>query len=609
MKRGLVGTLVGAALVLSGVATAASAVSATAPAAPPSATRDFPATAANPNDFTFDSFDAQYELGRDDEGRSTLHTTETLVAVFPEFDQNRGFIRDIPSELGGRSTDVEVLSVTDGEGNDRPFSTEAGDEFVSVTIAVSEGQFVHGTQQYVIEYTQRDVTRLFSDTAADEFYWDVNGTGWAQPFGRVGATLTLSDGLDSALTGEASCYRGAYGSSDSCQISTAGGSLQVDEYDFLAGENLTIAAGFAPGTFAGPPVPFLERVPLLHFAGLASMLGGAALTVFLAIWGRISARTGRAIIAQYDPPEGVSVAVAAILLKAKRKAATATLLDLAVRRKIRLLYDAPSGLYGAQLVDADGLKPPGSGFVKRLFPPSTLWFERKSTRLGDAAANLVRFSTKQVEKDGFIVAPSPRLSRLAVILLVVGFALVALQAIILQNVVTLVLVFVFGIFMSVSLGFFAVIAVRTARRRSSAGALLHDHLMGLREYIRLAEADRIRLLQSASGAAVGEDRVVQVYERLLPYAVIFGLEREWQGELARYYRESAPDWVANTSGGDGSFLTILPIAGFQSSVSSSAATQSPSSFSSSSSSSSSSGGSSGGGFSGGGGGGGGGSGI
>ena len=75
---------------------------------------------------------------------------------------------------------------------------------------------------------------------------------------------------------------------------------------------------------------------------------------------------------------------------------------------------------------------------------------------------------------------------------------------------------------------------------------------GLREFIRLAEADRIRMLQSPSGAervpaagavagaaapVVDRDQVLRITERLLPYAVLFGQEREWSEELAALYAE------------------------------------------------------------------------
>ena len=110
------------------------------------------------------------------------------------------------------------------------------------------------------------------------------------------------------------------------------------------------------------------------------------------------------------------------------------------------------------------------------------------------------------------------------------------------------------------------------------------------------------MLQSPEGAAkVGvvdgtdEKKLVTLYERVLPYAILFGQEKEWSKQLGRYYEQSgsAPDWYSGT----GAFNAAL-FASNMSNFSSSAA--SVSGFSSSS------GGSSGGGFSGGGGGGGGG---
>ncbi|MES1212475.1 MAG: DUF2207 domain-containing protein, partial [Leifsonia sp.] len=109
------------------------------------------------NDFTFDSFDATYALSQDSSKRSMLHTVETLVARFPDYDQNRGIIRSIPTDYDGHSTHITVKSVTDGSGKARSFSVGTDGEFTTITIAVPQGQYVHGTQTYVIDYTQTDV--------------------------------------------------------------------------------------------------------------------------------------------------------------------------------------------------------------------------------------------------------------------------------------------------------------------------------------------------------------------------------------------------------------------------------------------------------------------
>ena len=73
------------------------------------------------------------------------------------------------------------------------------------------------------------------------------------------------------------------------------------------------------------------------------------------------------------------------------------------------------------------------------------------------------------------------------------------------------------------------------------GAETRDHLLGLKEFIAWAEADRIRMLQSPSGAErvpvdVDDPRQkLALYEKLLPYAVVFGQEKEWSRQLAVLY--------------------------------------------------------------------------
>src|SRR5690606_2570681 len=131
------------------------------------------------------------------------------------------------------------------------------------------------------------------------------------------------------------------------------------------------------------------------------------------------------------------------------------------------------------------------------------------------------------------------------------------------------------------------------------GALQLEYLEGVREFIRVAEADRLRMLQSYTGAERRSDGgvdVIHVYERLLPYAILFGQEKEWGTVLEHAYGQAQqePGWINGTGYGIATRVALI-----------SSATHTSSTYSSPSSGSSSSfGGSSGGGFSGGGGGGG-----
>ena len=158
-----------------------------------------PAAASAPtdaNDFSFDSFTVDYELNRAADGHATLRTVETIVADFPAEDQNRGIVRAIPNEYRGADLDVSVVGVTDESGTPVPYETSSQDGFTELALGTDD--FVHGRTTYVLEYTQRDVIGGFADTGADEFYWDVNGTGWGQEFGSLTARLHLDAALAEA---------------------------------------------------------------------------------------------------------------------------------------------------------------------------------------------------------------------------------------------------------------------------------------------------------------------------------------------------------------------------------------------------------------------------
>ena len=129
------------------------------------------------------------------------------------------------------------------------------------------------------------------------------------------------------------------------------------------------------------------------------------------------------------------------------------------------------------------------------------------------------------------------------------------------------------------------------------GAEVRDHIAGLDLYIRVAETDRLRVLQSPEGALrkpvdTSDSRtVLHLYELVLPWAILLGREKAWSRVLEIAYANNSPDWYVGTA--------PFTAAGFGSSLSSF----------SSSASASSAGGSDGGGSAGGGGGGGGGGGV
>lgn len=565
-----------------------------------------PPARADVEDFSFESLDVEYQLGRADDGTSTLTVVETFVAIFPDFDQNRGMRRAIPDSYQGAPLNPHLVSLTDENGAPREAETETEDGLFLMTSRADD--FVHGRQTYVFTYTLENVTRHFADTASDEFYWDVNGTAWPQPFGRVTARVTMADELDAARTGAQACYVGYQGDTGTCDISDVDGAVTASVSDVQPYQTMTIAIGFEPETFTEFDATYLAS-PWGWLQGLVALLGLGTAVVLAARTRRRHLRDepGRpVIIAEYAPPRGIDALESAVLLGHTTKAIPAEVLEQAVVGSIRI-EEGPAKWFGgtrlkAVLVDPSLADGDGRMLLPGLFPTGVpgeeFEFGRTDTRFSSTAQKVLKAARSELSTRGLrrAVPASARAWPVAIgivsAVLVLLFGIAAMVAYVRPLVPILLIVGAVFVVLVVA-------GLVSHRPLTAAGAEARDHLHGLKQFIDWAEADRIRMLQSPQGAErvpvdVSDPRAkLKLYEKLLPYAVVFGQEKKWADELAVLYGEgNSPGWYAGSTG--------FNAAAFSAGIST---------LSSSASASSSSGGSSGGGSAGGGGGGGGGGGV
>lgn len=612
------------------VTLASGAVVTLAPAAAPAT-----AVARDVSDFTFDSFEVDYTLSREADGTATLEVVETIVARFPEFDQNRGIIRAIPDDYDGVPLSTSIIGVTDENGTPVYYESYYSGGFVELALGTDE--FVRGVQTYVISYTQQNVVRSFDDTNADEFYWDVNGTGWQQPFGRVSATVTLAPDVAATLTGSAACYVGAFGEDETCPIEAVSGENAPDGVDTVVaasatdlapGETLTVAIGFEPGTFLTPepvrPTPPPPPPPLPWWMHLVS--GGLGLASAGALVASIVSRVragggakGRGvIIPQYTEPEGIDILQSAQLLGRSTSAIPAAVVRLAVRKNLRILaYPVEQGAapYTLQYLGDGGTDVLDRAVLTALFGRTRDAGELREYGTYDSALG-VRLNKLATEArasllaDGFQRKPTGTGFGFLMVLaqMVVGFAAlitIAVSGEVFDDASPLALLALPGTFFAGIIAF--ALALRPVQL-TEKGREARDHLEGMKLYLTVAEQDRLRMLQSPQGAEridVGNDlELVKLYERLLPWAVVWGVEDQWMRELAIRVAatDTAPDWYVGRTGFDAAVFSTA-VRGVTTTLT---APRSSSSGWSGSSGGSFSGGSFGGGFSGGGGGGGGG---
>ncbi|HIT76597.1 MAG TPA: DUF2207 domain-containing protein, partial [Candidatus Avipropionibacterium avicola] len=119
--------------------------------------------------FSYSSWRSELDLSKDSAGDATLTVTETLVARFPDRDQNKGIVRGIPTKYRSAIDDV---SVTDGDGNSVPYTTEFDYENNVYWILTGNDDYVRGEQTYVIHYTFSDAMVSTPTSAVQELYWN-----------------------------------------------------------------------------------------------------------------------------------------------------------------------------------------------------------------------------------------------------------------------------------------------------------------------------------------------------------------------------------------------------------------------------------------------------
>ena len=273
-------------------------------------------------------------------------------------------------------------------------------------------------------------------------------------------------------------------------------------------------------------------------------------------------------VVQYTPERDTTVLRDALLVDADRRAASAALIDLAVKRKIRLLAGAGKREpIGVELVSGTVLTADEAALLEALFGP-----EHTSTRVRRFSADrralagrlksLLLNTEHALARDGLVA--ERRVTWPGVTLTVLAYLGMLVEA--------LFLVFTivggeWGALIATLIAIAATIATifvtpSSWRKFLPAADARREHLAGLKQYIELAEADRLRVLQSPSGAelrttdAAAPERAAapepavtpersdpvtrfHLHERLLPYAVVFGLEREWIAKLKLEHTELA----------------------------------------------------------------------
>lgn len=489
-------------------------------------------------------FSAVYQIQQD----GTVRVTETISYDFKDAERH-GIFRVLqtnhPQEATAwykkRSIQIDVGNVTTQDGavpyevskSASKLEIKVGDPDVTIT----------GLQVYTISYLLTGALS-YGDQGA-EFYYNVTGNAWQVPLSIVSATIL--DPTGTLFSSSSACYVGNTGDTASCIKGTQKKSVaEFRTTNLVAGSGLTIAQSLNAQNLAVLVHETVALNWLLYIFGGLWLLG-------LFVWAyryRTQFKIHKPIIAQYEPYKKLLPLYTGVLFDGKLdpKDITAGIVHLADQGIIKIRQTTEKVLWIftttdyeitllkiASSVSDDGLKQ----LLTLLFPMSALpnttmklssLTESDKSKNAKIIAELQEAYKAKLATDGFLVVYRLlQTTALKTLLLVTIVGAIALFASVWFAVV------LFGI------GLCVVIYLQDYRLRTIKGNEALNHLKGFRLFLSVTEQERYKFHNAPQKSP-------EQFMEFLPYAVAFGVEKDWE-KVFEGIAIPTPQWYEGNASG------------------------------------------------------------
>lgn len=493
-------------------------------------------------------FDATILVNRD----GTIDVTETITARFTG--SWNGIYRTIPVEYRtpqgfNWTLRLDFLGATIGP-EARGLKVESARErhYIKYKIWVPGAE--NATHTINLHYRARNGLRFFPDH--DELYWNVTGDEWDVPLEGASAVIQLPSGATGL---RAIAFNGAYGStSRDAKVDTTGTTVSLSMPHGLGfHEGLTAVVGWDKGLIPEPAATqkaagFLASnwplfIPIGVFAGVFTL------------WYQVGRDPRRLpVVVQYEPPAALTPAEAGTLVdeSADMRDISATMVDLAVRGHMKIEERDEEVLFGLwkkkEFVfhKLDGpVSPPLEPHERDVL--SGIFGASREVKLSDLEDEFYRhlpgirssIFNRLVSRGIYRARPDTMKGRWVVWGLLVGLLVAVgggtLGAKFNLTPVPFVVAGVLSGLIVLSFG-------RIMPARTVTGARTLEKVLGFEEFMRRVDGERF-------------ERVVktpEMFEKFLPFAMAFKLERRWARAFQGIYRDP-PTWYVGGTGYTGSF--------------------------------------------------------
>ncbi len=522
-------------------------------------------------------FNATYVVNKD----GTVDVTESIVYDF-EGAERHGIFRTIPLERKndeGKRFVSGMSNVAVVDEQDRPYSFTQSNADNTVTLKIGDAnRTITGVHTYTLLYRLTGAITYFSDH--DELYWNITGTDWQVSMQKAVATVHLPD--VSAADIKTICYTGAVGSTaQNCTSNVLDASV-ITSASLAPYEGLTVGVRFPKNVVA-----IIEPTAVVNFSDtlfgkiflicifLAGLFWYAGLPLAIIFWwwkrGRDPKGPVGAATAWFSPPTGENhrplvPAETGTLVdeRADFQDITATIIDFARRGYLHIVEKKKDSFVLVKQKDFTGdpdILPFEAVLLSGLFEKGDT-FEIEGSNFVSVLEETKKELYRQVVKEGFFDSNPQTTRTLFTVLAIFGLAS--------GNIPLAFAAFIFG---------------HAMPRKTLAGVEAANVAKALKNF--LTSQKRYLRFQAEKQT---------LFEKLLPYAIAFGVEEIWAGRF-KDMKLATPVWYEGYSGRFTSTNFVHHLnTSFTSSVSASATpTRSSSGFSSGFSGGSSGGGGGGGG--------------
>jgi len=519
------------------------------------------------------------------EENGDIVVTETITVTSEQNQIKRGIFRDIPTRYetstGFARKPFEILSIK-RDGKTEPYHTESNQNGIRIYIGSKDVTLPPGQYTYEITYQMGGMLGFFKDH--DELYWNATGNYWEFPIEKATATVTLPPEAEiesgEAYTGK----KGAQGDDYTFEKVRPNVGQFWTSAPLPPEAGLTIVVTWPKGIIAPPTAAqkFEENKPF--FIALASLLG---LGIYYAlVWLFVGRDPSRGvIIPRYEPPHDFSPGACRYLWKMgwDAKCFTAAIINLAVKGLITI--EQKGGSYTLRRTDKPltQVRPRELEMAQKLFASGeSISVQRAHHRKFQSARKaLQKGLAKELERHFFVRnswywAPGILIAAIPTILVTLqagaesflllwlsiwsigvfalwssaitsfrsgnvaagaGSTLMAIIFTIPWFVVAGILVATLSLMLTLLLiACYLLVGIfyHLMKAPTSQGRKILDEIEGFRQYLAIAEEDRLNLENPP-------EMTPELFERFLPYALALDVEQQWSEKFSGVLKAAAAE--------------------------------------------------------------------